>query len=100
MTDEHPPPASAPAQPSLAVRCVRALMERHGLPKYRQSAWLPAATGLPYAQANRRMNGGAAWTLEDLEKVAKLFGETLGEAVALVESEAAIPGVIRMGITT
>ncbi len=29
--------------PSLAVASVRAAMERHGLPKYRQSAWLADA---------------------------------------------------------
>ena len=40
-------PGDAPVP--LAVRCVRALMERHGLPKYRQSAWLAEAVGLSYA---------------------------------------------------
>ena len=83
--------------PSLAVRCVRALMERHGLPKYRQSAWLADATGLSYAQAHRRMNGAAAWTLEDLEKVAAHFGESLADAVSRVQSQSAVPGVVRIG---
>jgi CheY-like chemotaxis protein len=83
--------------PSLAVRCVRALMERHGLPKYRQSAWLADVTGLSYAQAHRRMNGAAAWTLEELEKVAGLFGESLADAVGRVQSQSAVPGVMRIG---
>jgi len=79
------------------VRCVRALMDRHGLPKYRQSAWLADQTGLSYAQAHRSMNGAAAWTLEELEKVAALFGETLADAVAMIDSRAAVPAVLRMG---
>ena len=83
--------------PSLAVRCVRALMERHGLPKYRQSAWLADATGLSYAQAHRRMNGAAAWTLEELERVAALFGETLAEVVALGQAHGSVQAVMKLG---
>jgi len=99
---EPVPTAGDPADeaPSLAVRCVRALMERHGLPKYRQSAWLAGATGLSYAQAHRRMNGAASWTLEELERVAKLFGETLADAVAMIESQATVPAMLRMGSTS
>jgi len=50
MTDSPSPTPAAPAPTSLAVSCVRALMERHGLPKYRQSAWLAEAIGLSYAR--------------------------------------------------
>ena len=74
-------------------------MVRHGLPKYRQSAWLADATGLSYAQAHRRMNGASPWTLEELEKVALLFGETLAEVVAAVQPSAAIAGVVQLGAT-
>ena len=71
-------PRSGPATAvPLAVRCVRALMERHGLPKYRQSPWLADALGLSYSQAHRRMTGASAWSLEDLERVGSLFGESL-----------------------
>jgi ActR/RegA family two-component response regulator len=97
MTDEHPPPASAPAQPSMAVSCVRALMERHGLPKYRQSAWLAEAIGLSYAQAHRRMNGTSPWSLEDLSQVAGLFGESLADLVSLGLPQSSVPGVMNVG---
>ena len=90
-------PAAHDELPSFAVRCVRALMERHGLPKYRQSAWLADATGLSYAQAHRRMSGAAAWTLEDLEQVAKLFGESLAEVVAMDTSHGSVPAVMKLG---
>jgi CheY-like chemotaxis protein len=94
------PPALEPAgddEPSLSVRCVRALMERHGVPKYRQSAWLANSIGLSYAQAHRRMSGAAAWTLEELERVGALFGESLIEVVSLGEARGSVPATMRLG---
>jgi CheY-like chemotaxis protein len=88
---------ASPVTDSLATRCVRALMERHGLPRYRQSAWLADATGLSYAQAHRRMNGAAPWTLEELEKVALLFGETLADVITAAEPKASVHGTVRVG---
>jgi ActR/RegA family two-component response regulator len=88
------------ATPSLAVACVRALMERHGLPKYRQSAWLADAMGLSYSQAHRRMTGASPWTLEDVAKVAALFGETLADVVAATQPGASVPGTMNVGPTS
>jgi ActR/RegA family two-component response regulator len=90
---------AADGAPSLAVACVRALMERHGLPKYRQSAWLADAMGLSYSQAHRRMTGASPWTLEDLAKVAALFGERLADVVSTTQREAAVPGTMTLGAT-
>jgi ActR/RegA family two-component response regulator len=81
----------------LAVRCVRALLERHGLPKYRQSPWLAEATGLSYSQAHRKMSGAASWTLEELEHVGSLFGESLSDVVALGQDPGSVRGVVRLG---
>ena len=83
--------------PSLAVACMRALMDRHGLPKYRQSAWLADAMGLSYSQAHRRMNGVSPWTLEDLAKVAALFGESLADVIASSERGSAVSGTLSIG---
>src|SRR3982751_5014777 len=93
-------PSSSPDDPAtLAVRCVRALMERHGLPKYRQSAWLADATGLSYSQAHRRMTGTSPWSLEDLAQVAALFGETLAEVLAVTQTPTSVTGTLNMGPT-
>jgi ActR/RegA family two-component response regulator len=83
--------------PSLAVACVRALMERHGLPKYRQSPWLANATGLSYSQAHRRMTGASPWSLEELARVAALFGESLSDLVGATQPQASVPGVMAVG---
>jgi ActR/RegA family two-component response regulator len=83
--------------PTLAVACVRALMERHGLPKYRQSAWLADAMGLSYSQAHRRMTGASPWSLEDLARVAALFGETLPDLVSVGQRQATVSAVMSVG---
>ena len=72
-------------------------MERHGLPKYRHSAWLADATGLSYSQAHRRMTGASPWSLEDLAKVAALFGETLADVVSGGQPQASVTGVMSVG---
>jgi ActR/RegA family two-component response regulator len=72
-------------------------MERHGLPKYRQSAWLADAIGLSYAQAHRRMNGTSPWSLEDLAQVAGLFGESLADLVSLGLPQSSVPAVMNVG---
>ena len=48
----------------LAVQCVRSLMDRHGLPRYRQSAWLANAVG--------RIQDHFEATLHVLDEEAKL----------------------------
>ena len=83
--------------PSLAVASVRAAMERHGLPKYRQSAWLADAMGLSYSQAHRRMTGASPWSLEDLARVAALFGESLSDLVSAAQPQSSVPGVMSVG---
>src|SRR6476646_238830 len=97
LADSQPPPTTGRAPPSLAVSCVRALMERHGLPKYRQSAWLAEAIGLSYVQAHRRMSGTSPWSLEDLAQVAGLFGESLVDLVSLGLPQSSVPAVINVG---
>jgi len=100
MTLSDVPRADAgDSAPSLAVACVRALMERHGLPKYRQSAWLADATGLSYSQAHRRMTGASPWTLEDVAKVASIFGETLADVISAMQPGDAVPGTMNLGAT-
>ena len=96
--DENSLESQLESSGSLAVTCVRALMERHGLPKYRQSAWLADALGLSYSQAHRRMTGASPWSLEDLARVAALFGESLADLVGVAQPRgAAVAGVMNVG---
>ena len=81
---------------ALAARCVRALLDRHEIRKYRQAPLLAAALGISYSQAHRRLSGTSPWLLEDLQRVAKLFGETLGQLVSLDETDG-VRGTVRIG---
>lgn len=92
-------PLAAPpsGEEGLAARSVRALLERHGLPRYRHSAWLADATGLSYSQAHRRMTGASAWTLEDLERVGAIFGESLSQMIAFAGDQPSLGGALRIG---
>ena len=90
------PGVPSEGDPSLAARCVRALLERHGLPRYRHSPWLADALGLSYSQAHRRMSGAAPWTLEELEQVGALFGERLADVVGPSRLPM-VSGVVRVG---
>jgi CheY-like chemotaxis protein len=90
---------SSSGDATFAVRCIRALLERHGLRKYRQAPWLAEALGISYSQAHRRLTGTSPWQLEDLQRVAWLFGETLAQLVTLDEGEQ-VRGMIRVGASS
>lgn len=70
-------PAKVEAQQSLGANCIRALLDRAGLPRHRHSAHIGGMLDLSYHQAHRRMTGTAPWSLEELQTVAMHHGETL-----------------------
>ena len=43
------------------------------------------------------MNGGSSWTLEELERVGELFGETLSEVIAFAEGAGSVHGAMKIG---
>ena len=67
----------AEGQGSLGATCIRALLDRAALPRYRHSAHIAALLNLSYHQAHRRLTGNAPWLLEELQAVAAHHGETL-----------------------
>jgi anti-sigma-K factor RskA len=71
---------------------VRALLQRHGIPRHRQAPLLAEILGVPYRQAHRKLGGQVSWSLEEQQTVARRFGETLADvvdAVAASDAEAA-----------
>lgn len=78
---------------SIASDAVRAMLSRHDVPKHRQASLVQELLGLSRAAAYNRTYGAAAWTLEELQLLARKFGETLpemlgGGAAALQEGSA------------
>ena len=72
--------------PSPANELVRALLERHGLPKHRHASFVGEFFNLSRAAAHQRVNKSSAWTLDDFQKLGNHFGETLTQVVGAVPS--------------
>jgi ActR/RegA family two-component response regulator len=80
--------------------CIRALLDRAGLPRHRHSAHIAGLLKLSYHQAHRRMTGSAPWSLEELQSVAAHHGESLvdlfgGQKSADYEPAVLIAGPLR-----
>lgn len=67
----------------LVANRVGQLMDRHDIPKQKQTRTLADILGLSFAQAHRKMRGQSTWTFGEIKGVAEAFGEPIG---VLVES--------------
>ncbi|MEO6744506.1 MAG: helix-turn-helix domain-containing protein [Caldimonas sp.] len=72
--------AAEPAQQSIGSRYVRALLNRHEIPSSRHVTTIAQVVACGHNAAYRRLNGGVAWEIEEIEKLAQHFGESLAEA--------------------
>lgn len=78
---------------SRGAKAVRALLDRHGIPKHRHSGFVGDFFELSRAAAHQRVSKSTAWTLEELSALADHFGETLGHLVSPTSSHScAEPG--------
>ena len=84
-------------QLSMGALAVRALLERHGLPKHRHAAFVGDFFSLSRAAAHQRVNRSAAWTLEELKQLAENFGESLAGMVSAHGADDARPAIVRIG---
>jgi CheY-like chemotaxis protein len=82
---------------SLAAQVVRALLERHGIPKHRHSSFVGEFFNLSRAAAHQRVNRSAAWTLEELLALAQHFGESLSDVVNSRREDDGRPATLRIG---
>lgn len=90
--------ASASAAESDAVPIasgyVRALLNRHDIPSMRHTTTVAQILGIGYTLVYRRMTGAVAWELEEIEKVAVHFGESLADVFAENRSEDLLAAVL------
>lgn len=83
---------------SQAAQLVRALLERHGLPKHRHASFVGEFFSLSRAAAHQRVNKSSAWTLDDFQALARHFGETLAQVLGAASPEAVgIHAMLRVG---
>ena len=93
MSDPNPPTDSGSADSDEALigpSAVRALLNRRGIPSYRHVSTLAQVLGVGHTVAWKRMKGASAWELEELEKIAVHFGETLADLFAPENAEASV----------
>jgi hypothetical protein len=90
-------PASDEEPLSLAAQMVRALLERHGIPKHRHSSFVGEFFNLSRAAAHQRVNRSAAWTIEELFALAQHFGESLSDVVNAHSATTAKAATLRIG---
>lgn len=66
----------------VASRYVKALLNRHDIPSNQHVTTIADVLGVAYTLAYRRMNGTVAWEVEEIEMVAKHYGESLASVFA------------------
>ena len=92
-------PGTLSDQPTLAVACVRALMERHGLPKYRQSPGSPTPGPVVLAGASaydRRLALDARGHRAGRLAVRRVARRVVGPDTA----PGSVPGSLKVGSTS
>lgn len=87
--------ANDPSMP-VGTLSVRSLLQRHGIPSVRHVTSVAEILGVGYTLVYRRWNGAVAWELEEIERVAAHFGESLAEVFS-VGGEGRVPGVLVVG---
>ncbi len=66
----------------LGPRAIRSLLNRHGVASSRHVTLVAEILGFGYTPVHRRMKGEVAWELEEIQKVAAHFGESLASVFA------------------
>lgn len=94
-----PPPADTnfPLGSQLAV----SLLKRHGIAQHKHSTTIRDVLGLSYSQAHRKINGDSPWTPEELEMLARHFGDTFATMVlSALEAEKRVTAQLVLGKTS
>ena len=71
-----------PSTPPIASRFVRALLTRHALPSNQHVTKIAELLSIGYSLAYRRITGAVAWELEEIQALARHYGETLSSVFA------------------
>jgi hypothetical protein len=91
---------SAPSHSPLGARLATALLKRHGIAQHKHSTTIRDVLGISYSQAHRKVNGESSWTPEELETLARHFGDSFASMVlAASEPENRVPAQLVLGKT-
>lgn len=80
-----------PIHDSTAVLAVERLLDRHGVPHRKRTRTLTEVLGLHRQAALRRLSGEAEWSIDELERLARRYGESLSELFGAAERPVGAP---------
>lgn len=92
--DKGPGVLPADRREAIGSTYLRALLNRHGVPAMRHVTLVAELLGFGYTLVHRRMKGEVAWELEEIEKVAAHFGETLATVFSPSRQEDYVAAVL------
>ena len=81
----------------IASRHIRALLNRHDVPSVRHAAKIAEILKLAYTAAYRRITGAVEWEVEEIDKVAGHFGESLADVFATQRSDEFVSAMLVAG---
>jgi len=81
-------------QGPVASRYIKSLLSRHEVPANQHVTTIADILKVAYTLAYRRMNGTVAWELEEIETVAKHYGETLATVFADQGTSEEVPAML------
>ena len=96
-----PAPDAGSAVP--VAQLVRALLERHAIPRHRHVSFVGEFFQLSRAAAHQRVTRSNAWTLEELRALALRFGESVSDVVddpTDTAKAAGVAGTLKVGAMT
>lgn len=82
---------------NMGALCVRTLLAQNGIEEGQRSWAVAEALGLSYSQAHRKVQATAAWTLEEIARVATHFKSTLAHVLEPVLESGAEHAVLVLG---
>lgn len=89
----------AAVEPGIGLAAVRALFERHGVARHKQAIVIATALEVSATDAYHMLRDERAWSLGAIDKLARHFGESLGDAVSHGVSDSSCGGVVFIGQT-
>lgn len=81
----------------VASRYIKALLNRHDIASNQHTITIADVLGVKYTMAYRRLNGTVAWEVEEIETIAKHFGESLATVFSEQHVSEEVTGVLVAG---
>jgi hypothetical protein len=97
VTKKKEQPVSVEDSTESWARCVRELLHRHDVSSRKYGRVVGEILGMEYMAGYRRAWGKHPWRLDEIEKIARHFGETAAQVLEPLLTQPAEPAVLMVG---